>query len=374
MRVFLCVGVLAGGLAASGEEGKPFVDYSKKTRDYLKRVQQGEQRHAFKGGEDVTSWQAEARAALVRVTGLERMRQELSSFRPKVTEGQAVEIGESHYRSLCTIETEPGISIPFYLLVPRTADRNVRFPLFLCPHGHDLNGLHSYAGVYRNKAHREQILGRGGDIAEQAVRRGFVALAPATRGLADEVLVPDPKGRHGNRPCRAQFMHCLVAGRTPIAERVWDMQCLLDWVVAHPSVDKERIVMSGNSGGGVLTAYTAAIDQRIRVAVPSCSFTSMTSSEGFIFHCDCCMVPGLRNWGDWPEIGGLVAPRHLLLVHGVQDGLHRKFDVEATAALVKKVFSAAGVADHFALRWGQGGHRFYPKLMWPFVEAGLVPR
>jgi len=41
---------------------------------------------------------------------------------------------------------------------------------------------------------------------------------------------------------------------------------------------------------------------------------------------------------------------------------------------VKKIFSATGVPDHFALRWGQGGHRFYPKLMWPFVEAGLVPR
>ena len=80
--------------------------------------------------------------------------------------------------------------------------------------------------------------------------------------------------------------------------------------------------MSGNSGGGVLTAYTAAIDERIRVAIPSCSFTSMTGSQGYIFHCDCCMVPGLRNWGDWPELGGLIAPRRLLLVHGVKDGLH----------------------------------------------------
>ena len=150
------------------------------------------------------------------------------------------------------------------------------------------------------------------------------------------------------------------------------MQCLLDWAVLHPLVDKDRIVMSGNSGGGVLTAYTAAIDKRIGVAIPSCSFTSMTSSEGYIFHCDCCMVPGLRNWGDWPEIGGLVAPRHLLLVHGVQDGLHRKSDVEAAAALVKTIFGAAGEPESFARRWGEGGHRFYPKLMWPFVKAGLA--
>ena len=252
------------------------------------------------------------------------------------------------------------------------AETGQRFPLLLCPHGHDRDGLHSYAGAYRDKSHREKILGREGNIAEQAVQRGYVAIAPATRGLADEVSVPDPRGRHGNRPCRAQLMHCLVAGRTPIGERVWDMQCLLDWAVKHPLVDPGRIVMTGNSGGGVVTAYTAALDERIRVAIPSCSFTSMTSSEGYIFHCDCCMVPGLRNWGGWKEIGGLVAPRHLLLVHGVGDGLHKRADVEAVAARVKTVFEAAGVPDNMALKWGPGGHRFYPDLMWPFVDAALA--
>ena len=370
MRVLLCVGLLIGGLVATGEEGKPFVDYPEKTREYLQRIQQGEQRHAFRKGREVGKWQEEARAALVEMTGLGRMRRDLSSFRPTVTEGKAVEIDGSYYRSLCKIETEPGVSVPFYLLVPKTPDKGC-FPLFLCPHGHDRLGLHSYAGAYRDDAHREKIEGRNGNIGELAVRRGFVALVPATRGLADEVLVPDPKGRHGNRPCRAQFIHCLDAGRTPRAERVWDMQCLLNWTAADPSVDRERIVMSGNSGGGVLTAYTAAIDKRIRVAIPSCSFTSMTGSQGYIFHCDCCMVPGLRDWGDWPELGGLIAPRRLLLVHGVKDGLHNRTDVEIVASKVEKIFAAAGSADHFSLRWGKEGHRFYPELMWPFIAAGL---
>jgi hypothetical protein len=31
------------------------------------------------------------------------------------------------------------------------------------------------------------------------------------------------------------------------------------------------------------------------------------STEGFIFHCDCCLVPKLRNWGGWKELGGLLA-------------------------------------------------------------------
>ena len=119
---------------------------------------------------------------------------------------------------------------------------------------------------YMNKSHREKILSREGNIAEQAALRGMIAIAPATRGLANELIVPDPKGRHGNRPCRAQLMHCLISGRTPTAERVWDMQRIIDWAWAHPLVDQKKIIMTGNSGGGVLTAYTAAIDNRISIA------------------------------------------------------------------------------------------------------------
>ncbi|MDP6035200.1 MAG: acetylxylan esterase, partial [Verrucomicrobiota bacterium] len=122
--------------------------------------------------------------------------------------------------------------------------------------------------------------------------------------------MPDPKNRHGNRPCRAQLIHCLLGGRTAIAERVWDMQRLLDSAEKHPLIDSERIVMTGNSGGGVLTAYTGAIDTRIKVAIPSCSFTSVMSTEGFIFHCDCCLVPKLRNWGGLEGTGRAVGTGH----------------------------------------------------------------
>ena len=149
------------------------------------------------------------------------------------------------------------------------------------------------------------------------------------------------------------------------------MQHLLDWAEKHPLVDRNRIVMTGNSGGGVLTAYTAAIDTRIRVALPSCSFTSVMSAEGFIFHCDCCLIPKLRDWGDWKELGGLVAPRHLLIVHGVSDSLHHPPTVEKLASSIREIFQAAGVPNHTELAWGNSGHRFYPKLMWPFFEKGL---
>jgi dienelactone hydrolase len=300
------------------------------------------------------------------------MREELAGFEPKVIRQEAEKVDGGFTRQLCSIETEPGIRVPFYYLVP--ANVKGRRPLFIAPHGHDTLGLHSYSGAYKNGKHREEILAREGNIAEQSARRGFVAIAPATRGLANELLVPDPKGRHGKRPCRAQLIHCLLGGRTPTAERVWDMQRILDWAEKQPEVDPQRIVMTGNSGGGVLTAYTAAIDPRVTVAIPSCSFTSVASEEGYIFHCDCCLVPGLRNWGGWKELAGLIAPRHLLLVHGVKDGLHHRPTVDALGREVQGIFKSAGVPGRTALKWGSGGHRFYPKFMWPFIDTALKPK
>jgi len=363
--------ILFSGTFLAQQTPKPFVTYPSPVGNYLKRIQKGKQVHAFDASAGFGQWQEKARGALIELTGLKRMRKDLAGFQPRVEVGKAVATQDSFTRTLCSMETEPGVVIPFYLLIPKDASKAQPRPLLLCPHGHDKLGLHSYAGAFKDEKHSRKVLENEGDIGAQAARRGFVVIAPATRGLAEEVLVPDPKGRHGKRPCRAQLIHCLLAGRTPIAERVWDMQCLLDWAEKHPLVDRNRIVMTGNSGGGVLTAYTAAIDIRIRVAIPSCSFTSVMSAEGFIFHCDCCLVPKLRDWGDWKELGGLVAPRHLLIVHGVDDSLHHPPTVEKLAASIREIFQAAGVPNHIALKWGNSGHRFYPEKMWPFFEKGL---
>jgi hypothetical protein len=363
--------ILFSGTFLAQQTPKPFVTYPSPVGNYLKRIQKGKQVHAFDASAGFGQWQEKARGALIELTGLKRMRKDLAGFQPRVEVGKAVATQDSFTRTLCSMETEPGVVIPFYLLIPKDASKAQPRPLLLCPHGHDKLGLHSYAGAFKDEKHSRKVLENEGDIGAQAARRGFVVIAPATRGLAEEVLVPDPKGRHGKRPCRAQLIHCLLAGRTPIAERVWDMQRLLDWAEKHPLVDRNRIVMTGNSGGGVLTAYTAAIDIRIRVAIPSCSFTSVMSAEGFIFHCDCCLVPKLRDWGDWKELGGLVAPRHLLIVHGVDDSLHHPPTVEKLAVSIGKIFQAAGVPNHTALKWGNSGHRFYPEMMWPFFEKGL---
>lgn len=364
--------------AQPSDKQKPFAKFDGPPAAYLKRLHGRPGplawRTDFPGGEK--AWRKTARAKHRELLGLDRIAKDARGHQPRVELEPPID--EGHYtRRRGRIETEPSVSIPFWLLTPKSK-KNKKTPLALCAHGHNANGWNIYAGVYSNERERAETLAKDGDPAVQAVRRGYIALAPATRGLARAVSIPDLKGRHGNRPCRAQLVHCLLAGRTAVGERVWDTQRLLDWALREiPAADPKRVVMLGNSGGGVLTVHTAALDERIRIAVPSCSFSSFTSATGFVFHCDCCLIPRAQSeLGDMADIGSLTAPRPLLAVHGRKDGLHSFQDVEAAMARVHRVYEGLKASDKFEHRWGEDGHKFYPDIMWPFIDRhlkGAVP-
>ena len=380
----VCVGLatvlgLAWVSEAQGEPKKPFAEYPAPVGRFLNRI------HSRNGGDassvalafradypgGFTAWQRDARRKLTELLGLKQIRKDAGTHKLTVRFSKSV-LEATYTRQLGEIETEPGVIIPFWLLTP-LHDSTLPLPLAICVHGHDRDGWNTYAGVFRDDEHRKTTLAKDGDIGIQAVKRGFVTLVPATRGLASVASIPDLNGRHGNRPCRAQLIHCLLAGRTAVGERVWDTQRLLDWALTELiGIDQKKVVLTGNSGGGVLTVYVAALDERVSVAVPSCSFTSFTSDTGYVFHCDCCLVPRVQvELGDMSDIGALAAPRPLLAVHGRKDGLHSFPDVEAAMSRASLIYSAAGAKGHFDHKWGAAGHKFYPEIMWPFIESAL---
>jgi hypothetical protein len=38
---------------------------------------------------------------------------------------------------------------------------------------------------------------------------------------------------------------------------------------------------------------------------------------------------------------------------------------------VHSIYRAAGAKDNFRHEWGASGHKFYPEIMWPFIESSL---
>jgi cephalosporin-C deacetylase-like acetyl esterase len=66
-----------------------------------------------------------------------------------------------------------------------------------------------------------------------------------------------------------------LAGTNLARWEIWDGIRALDYLLTRPEVDPERINITGTSGGGFQVAHIAALDERIKVAAPSCYITAL---------------------------------------------------------------------------------------------------
>lgn len=162
-------------------------------------------------------------------------------------------------------------------------------------------------------------------------------------------------------------MHALFLGRTLMGERVFDVDRAIDYLMARGDADPRRIGVTGNSTGGMVALFAAALLPRIRFAMPSSCFSSFRDSFLAMGHCSCNFVPGLLNVADMADIAGLIAPRPLVIVHGREDHL---FPIRSTRRAFREVeatYGAAGAGKKCALVIGPAGHRFYAGLAWPVL-------
>lgn len=65
-----------------------------------------------------------------------------------------------------------------------------------------------------------------------------------------------------------------LVGRSTATYRVWDGIRSIDYLVSRPDIDAKRIGYTGCSGGGTLTSYVMAIDERVACAAPACYLTT----------------------------------------------------------------------------------------------------
>ncbi len=241
-----------------------------------------------------------------------------------------------------------------------------KLPCAICLQGHT-TGMHISLG-------EEKFEGDGrytweSDFARRAVKEGICAVAIEQRymGLAGQ----NEKGRPA---CLDTYsMPSLLFGRTPIGERVWDVQRLIDVLFAHFSeyVDPEKILCIGNSGGGTTTFYASCMDERIKISVPSCAISTFDASIVAMWHCPCNEVPSIRKYFDMGDLGALIAPRKLLVVSGEKDDIFPIEPAKETYSITKNVYKMLGVAENCNMVIGAGGHQFYPDEAWPIIHKYL---
>lgn len=129
-------------------------------------------------------------------------------------------------------------------------------------------------------------------------------------------------------------------GYTPAGVEVWNAMRVLDWLQSRPEIDLDRIGATGISGGGVMTQYLAALDDRVKVAAPSCStFTigHQVTARLVPQQCDCTFYPNVFAV-DFPELLALIAPRPLLILGGRKDPIFPPAGFRAAFERTRRVY------------------------------------
>jgi dienelactone hydrolase len=312
---------------------------------------------------EFTSWQDRFRARLREVLGLIRIQNDLKDFQPSAYQVDEEDTGE-FIRQRWVLQVEPTVPLPFILLKPKEISGPL--PLVLTPHGH-MKNTELYAGITTSPEEEQFMLEGDRDIAVQAVREGYLVIAPTTRGFG-ETRTEQGKAEDQQNSCRDLLVHDLLVGRTPTGDRVWDISRLIDWAFSTLPVDKQRVAITGNSTGGTISLFAAALDERISLSAPGSYFCTFTGSIGSIHHCECNYVPGLLTLGEMADVAGLIAPRPFMAINGKKDPIYPIEEVYKAFEQLKKIYTVAGVPENVELFVGEGGHRYYKEGVWPFIR------
>jgi hypothetical protein len=126
-------------------------------------------------------------------------------------------------------------------------------------------------------------------------------------------------GGGGNEHLHAGAQSLLI-GQSVARYFIWDAKRAIDYLVSRADVDPERIGAAGCSGGGALTGYIGALDERVKAVATAC----YVSSYKLVFpgptpDSEMSLPSFLANGLDIADFAGMAAPKPWLLLATEQD-------------------------------------------------------
>ena len=319
---------------------------------------------AFSESLDFSSWREQIKNKFFELVGISEIEKNACPL--------SVDVEWSERRDGYTItrfvfESERDEWVPCYLLLPDTGKE--KYPVAICLQGHTW-GFHESIGEIKYEIDK-QFMPRA-QFAVQAVKNGYAALAIEQRAMGErrspkaygEDNIPYPRAHM----CAVGVLTALSLGRTVIGERIWDISRAIDALSEFPACDTERVLVTGNSGGGTASFYAACFDERIGLSAPSCSFCSYKTSILAIEHCACNYIPNGIRWFDMQDVSCLIAPRRLMVITGKEDDIFPIEGVRESYEAVKKIYTAAGVPDLCRIVETPKGHYWCEDIVWQAIN------
>ncbi len=292
--------------------------------------------------------QAKARQQAVRarilklIGGLPPQRTPLHAQSLGTWQGDGFRIERVIYDSL------PGFHVTANLYLP---DGPGPFPAVISSPGHGATG----------KLGAQQFAGN-------FARNGIAVLVYDVLGQGERLQYPDAAGNSIVNQTIDEHaeagVQTMLIGEQIARYFIWDAMRSLDYLQSRPDIQPNHIGSYGCSGGGTVTAYFAALDDRVKAAGVGCYLTSEQlllvshgpqdaeqSIPGFI-------AAGL-DFPDWVE---LFAPKPYAIISTTED-MFPYAGAKTTYEEAKRFYTALGVADRLHWIVGPGGHGNLGPLM-----------
>lgn len=201
------------------------------------------------------------------------------------------------------------------------------------------------------------------------VRSGFVVLAydPIGQGERRQYWNPQTQQADIADPVFEHSMPgqiLLLLGEDLTQYRIWDGMRAIDYLLTRPEVDKGRIGCAGHSGGGTLTLFISALDERVQCAVVSEGGTThrwpqVIRPDSLVGPADVeqNLFPAALYGIDLCDLHVAIAPRPLLvLIENYSPAFN------ATADHIRARYRQAGVPEKFAAEEAADPHGWTVKL------------
>jgi pimeloyl-ACP methyl ester carboxylesterase len=246
-------------------------------------------------------------------------------------------------------ESLPGVYVTALVYSPD--DHSIKHPAVLVPAGHATNGKIHYQG-----------------LSQRLASRGYVVIAwdPVGQGERSQFWDAKVGKSRYNLVCAEHAVMgnlAYLAGTNLARWEVWDGMRAVDYLLARPDVDAERISITGTSGGGTQAALIAALDPRVKVVVPSCYISSLPMRMASRIFVDPDSDPeqdlvGIVSQGiDHAWLLLLMYPRPVMVASAVLDF----FPIEGARKSFReaqKIFERMGHGDQIAMTEGYHGHQY----------------
>ena len=157
---------------------------------------------------------------------------------------------------------------------------------------------------------------------------------------------------------------CFLAGVSSAKHFIWDGMRAIDYLLTRKEVDPENIGVTGFSGGGTLTSYLMAFDERVKVAIP-CSWPTayrrLIETKG-VGDAETVLINALPKGITFEDLLEVRSPKPTLMTFTSRDEylcLQGALDALREA---KKAYASFGKEDNLQLVEDDAKHSLTPKI------------